>query len=54
MIDRVDFHILPAAPEWYGIICGTGDGEAWTTTVYWTSKEWSDNARPIALSFWLS
>jgi hypothetical protein len=27
--DRVDFHILPVSPGWYGIICGAGDGEAW-------------------------
>jgi hypothetical protein len=41
MIDRVDFQIPPAAPGWYGVICGTGDGEAWTTTG--TGKQWSEH-----------
>jgi hypothetical protein len=41
--DRVDFQIPPVSPGWYGVICGAGDGEAWTTTLYWTGEEWSDH-----------
>jgi hypothetical protein len=26
------------------VICGTGDGEAWTVTVYWTGEEWSNHS----------
>ena len=42
MHDRVDFHIDPDCPGWYGVICGAGDGEAWTTASYWTGAKWSD------------
>ena len=49
MIERVDFQVPPASRGWYGVICGTGDGEAWTETVYWTGTEWS-NHPTLALS----
>lgn len=47
MIDRVDFQVPPTLPGWYGVICGTGNGVAWTATVYWTGEEWSDHPQLV-------